>query len=96
MVSEKIFKPSQELTFDTAPPDSKRLQKLLRDNKTTTIRMDLGGVVHCDSAGLALIIEAKRLCKQHHKTLEIEGIPKAISALAEFCGVEAMLDQKPC
>jgi len=95
-VNEQIFTPSRELTFDTVQPDGKRLQKLLRDNKTTTIRMDLGQVVHCDSAGLALIIEAKRQCKQHRKALKIEGIPKVIYALAEFCGVEAMLEQELC
>jgi phospholipid transport system transporter-binding protein len=92
MVSEQIFKPSNALTFDTVQPDGKRLQKLLRDNKTTTICMDLGEVVHCDSAGLALFIEAKRLCNQHQKTLKIEAVPKVISALAEFCGVEKMLE----
>lgn len=95
-MKEQLFKPSRELTFDTVQPDGKRLQKLLQDNKTTTIRMDLGEVVHCDSAGLALIIEAKRQCKQHNRALKIEGIPKAISALAEFCGVEMMLEQEQC
>jgi len=92
MVSVNIFKPSKALTFDTVDSDSQGLLRLLRDSETTAIRLDLGEVEHCDSAGLALLIEAKRLCKQYDKTLTIEGMPKAISALAEFCGVEMMLE----
>ena len=91
MMSEQLFKPSSELTFDTVQSDSTRLMALLQDNKTTKLRFDLCGVTQCDSAGLALLIDAKRLCAQYHKSLVIEGMPKAISALAEFCGVDAML-----
>ena len=87
----QLFKPSGELTFDTVQLDSERLLKLLRDNKTASICLDMHDVLQCDSAGLALLIEAKRLCKQYGTMLTIEGVPKAISALAEFCGVEAML-----
>ena len=90
-MGEQLFIPSSLLTFDTVQSDSKRLMTLLHDNKTTTVRFDLCDVKQCDSAGLALLIETKRLCNQYHKTLVIEGMPKAISALAEFCGVDAML-----
>lgn len=90
-MSEQLFRPSSELTFGTVQADSKRLRTLLRDEKATQVRLDLRDVIHCDSAGLALLIEAKRLSKQYHKALVIEGMPKVISALAEFCGVEAML-----
>ena len=92
MPHAQVFKPSRELTFDTVPLDSEHLLKLFKDNKTTSICLDMSDVLHCDSAGLALLIEAKRLCKQYNKILTIEGMPKAISALAEFCGVEAMLE----
>ena len=88
---EQSFIPSPDLTFDTVQSDSQRFLALLSDSKLAVVRLDLSEVKHCDSAGLALIIEAKRLCHQYHKTLVIEGIPRAISTLAEFCGVEAML-----
>ncbi len=94
-MSEQLFKPSCELTFDTVQKDSQRLLKLFRDNNTTSLHLDLSEVVQCDSAGLALLIEAKRLCKHYNKPLTIEGLPKAISALAEFCGVDAMLMPSP-
>ncbi len=90
-MGEQLFIPSNQLTFDTVQSDSKRLHKLLSDNSTNAIRLDLQNVTQCDSAGLALIIEAKRLCKQQNKALDIVGVSQPISALAEFCGVEGIL-----
>jgi phospholipid transport system transporter-binding protein len=87
-----LFKPSRELTFDTVQLDSEHLLALFQDHKTTSVCLDLCDVVQCDSAGLALLIEAKRLGKKYDKILTIEGMPKAISALAEFCGVDVMLE----
>ncbi len=91
-MSEQVFKPASELTFNTVQADNQRLLKLLKDHKTTSIRLALDEVKQCDSAGLALLIEAKRLCKQHQKPLTIVGMSKNIAALAEFCGVEAILE----
>lgn len=96
MKSANVFKPSHALTFDTVHSDGQSLLTLLRDSEIQAIRLDLADVAHCDSAGLAWLIEAKRLCKQYEKALTIAGMPKAISALAEFCGVEAMLEQEQC
>ncbi|MCX7117147.1 MAG: STAS domain-containing protein [Legionellales bacterium] len=90
---DQLFQPSNQLTFDTVKQDGQRLQKLLTLSKTSVIRMDLSQVSLCDSAGLALLIEVKRLCQRGEKILIIEGMPKVISALAEFCGVDALLAQ---
>ena len=90
-MDEQLFKPSNELTFDTIQDDSKRLLKLLDDNKASSFRLDLQDVKQCDSAGLALLIEAKRLCKHHNKNIVMSNVPKVIYALAEFCGVEGIL-----
>lgn len=92
MPSAHVFKPSRELIFATVQLDRERLLKLLQDMQTISVCLDLSEVSLCDSAGLALLIEAKRLCKQYDKTLAIKGISKEISALAEFCGVDAMLE----
>lgn len=85
------FQPANELTFNTVQHDVARLQKLLNGHPIKTLQFDLQNVVYCDSAGLALLIEAKRLCKQHNTSLELKGVPEAIYALAEFCGVASML-----
>jgi len=91
MGETRLFTPSSVLTFDTVQEDTARLLLLLKNADVTQIRIDLSQVTHCDSAGLALLIEAKRLSSQYHKTLLIDEIPDLISGLAEFCGVENIL-----
>ena len=92
MMLEQLFKPSSELTFATVQLDCKRFLSLVKGSEqTVTIRFDLHEVTECDSAGLALIIEAKRLCKLYNKCLHIVGVPKVIYALAEFCGLKTIL-----
>lgn len=79
------------MTFATVPLDCERLFRYCQDNKGDILSLDLSDVTHCDSAGLALLIEAKRLGSAKNKPCKIEGIPKAIHTLAEFCGVDAIL-----
>lgn len=85
------FKPSLIMTFATVQSDCERLFKYCHASKDTDLNLDLSEVSQCDSAGLALLIEAKRICKKLNKTCKIQGMPKTIQALAEFCGVDAIL-----
>lgn len=89
----QAFKPSNELTFDTVTSDLSLLHAYLKKNPDRVTRLDLRAVTLCDSAGLALLIEAKRLCNNQKKTLTIEGMPKAVEALAQFCGVDTLLNE---
>ncbi len=91
-----VFKPSSCLTFDTVQKDSQRLLALLKVEKGQSLCLDLHEVAQCDSAGLAFLIEAKRVCQQYKKTFLIEGLPDVISALAVFCGVDTLLLEKAC
>lgn len=92
-MSTQIFKPSSEMTFTTVQKDCERLKKYFREMKGQVVQLDLSEVAHCDSAGLALLIEAKRLSAAKKKICKIEAIPKSVHALAEFCGVEAILNE---
>lgn len=91
MVNRQVFEPSTHLTFDTVERDRKRLLKYTRSPDTGGLRLDLSQVQKCDSAGLSLLIETKRLCTRLNKPFEIEGMPDAIHDLAEFCGVDIIL-----
>jgi phospholipid transport system transporter-binding protein len=90
-LNEHSFQTANELTFKTVQFDIARLRKILEGQPVKTLHLDLQNVIYCDSAGLALLIEAKRLCKQHNTTLELKGLNDAISSLAEFCGVAPIL-----
>jgi phospholipid transport system transporter-binding protein len=91
ILSVQPFKPSLEMTFATVQADCDRLYKYCRENKEAILSIDLSEITHCDSAGLALLIEAKRLSREKNKLCKIEGIPKVVQVLAEFCGVDRIL-----
>jgi len=87
-----FFTPSPELTFETVQSDRERLVKLMKEHQDAKhIRVDLSRVTHCDSTGLALLIEAKRLCIAKDMQLSLDKMPDSISALATFCGVNEVL-----
>lgn len=90
----QTFVPSSTLTFATVEADRKRFVKLAQKSAADGIFFDLSHVEHCDSAGLALLIEATRLCRHYKIQLEIIHMPEVITAWAAFCGVEKMLGQQ--
>lgn len=86
-----VFIPSSEMIFTSVEADRRRLIEYCRNLDKEDLRLDLSNVSSCDSAGLAFLIEAKRLAREYKKLCHIEGMTKAIHALAEFCGVDKML-----
>ncbi|STY29723.1 anti-anti-sigma factor [Legionella wadsworthii] len=86
------FKPEADLTFKSIVAVRAKLYQALMENKSDRFRLDLSQVKHCDSAGLALLIEARKLCKKNNKILEIIGMPAETKSLAEFCGVKRILE----
>lgn len=86
------FKPGSELTFKSVVSVRARLYKALTDDTTNRFCLDLSEVKHCDSAGLALLIEARKLCKQSNKIFEVIGMSEKTQSLAEFCGVKDILE----
>ena len=93
---EARFIPSSHLTIGTVEANSKRLMAFMRDAQSTKFSLDLSQVTVCDSAGLALIIEAKKLCTRYRKTFSVTSIPQSIHALAEFCGVDQIMLDNRC
>jgi phospholipid transport system transporter-binding protein len=91
----KDFIPSVQLTFDTVPSDCARLSKLMTNPQVNSISLDLTKITYCDSAGLALLIEAIRLAKAHSKELKINEIPKRVYSLANFCGIDWIWNNEP-
>ncbi|MBA2649102.1 MAG: STAS domain-containing protein [Legionella sp.] len=85
------FKPGIELTFKTVVAEHAKLLKALTEDDKPCFCLDLSEVIQCDSAGLALLIEAKKLCQQNDKAFTIKGISPEALSLAEFCGVKSIL-----
>lgn len=77
------------LTFDSVRKVFQTSLALLRS--LDSIRIDLANVTHSDSAGLALLIEWKRVAKQNNKTISFENLPKQLLSLARVSKVETIL-----
>lgn len=86
------FKPGPLLTFKSVISVRAKLYKALMEAQEDRFCLDLSDVTHCDSAGLALLIEASKLCKQNNKIFEVIGISPETQSLAEFCGVKSILE----
>jgi phospholipid transport system transporter-binding protein len=86
------FKPGTDLTFKSVVSVRAKLYQALMGDTCTAFCLDLSDVTHCDSAGLALLIEARKLCIQSNKSFEVRGISPETLSLAEFCGVKSILE----
>lgn len=53
--------------------------------------LDLSGVDHADSAGLALLVECAKIVRQRGYTLRFEQLPAQLAALAAACGLTRLL-----
>lgn len=91
MMSHSTFKLASELTFDTVVANRKSLFHYILSQQTNPICLDLSEVKQCDSAGLALLIDSKKLCQKQGKQFRLTGVPKETQSLAEFCGVQDVL-----
>jgi phospholipid transport system transporter-binding protein len=91
-VNSANFKPGTELNFNSVVAIREKLKKALKMESNSVFCLDLSEVTVCDSAGLALLIETKKLCKQYSKIFKVVGVSPKIQSLAEFCGVNDVLE----
>lgn len=51
-------------------------------------RIDMSGLEHADSAGLAVLLALKRRAAAERRTLAFEGMPPVLASLARVYGIE--------
>ena len=93
-MKKSYFKPSNALTFDTVTEQRSRFAALLASQPTSSMHCDLTDMKTCDSAGLAFLIDVKRLCASQNTALIIEHAPVDVLALAKLFGIEKILDNE--
>ncbi len=54
-------------------------------------QLDLAGVSHCDSAGLACVLAAAAEANRRGRPLQVVGMPASMQALARVCEVDTLL-----
>lgn len=81
-----------ELGFKSVPLLYTNSLKFFRDGSNLDI--DLAGVTHTDSAGVALLIEWLRQAQQQNRNISFRNIPSQLLAIARLCGVVDMLSHQ--
>jgi phospholipid transport system transporter-binding protein len=91
MVSSAAFKVSSAVIFNTVQAERARFLEYCRESSNEEVVVDLETLEHCDSAGLAFLIEVKRIAQENGRVSKIINMPEETQALAEFYGISALL-----
>lgn len=83
------FRISGELDFQSVPIIWEKSQELFGSSDSVVV--DLTGVVRCNSAGLALLIQWMRYAKSLDKRIVFHHIPEQMREIAKVCGVDQFL-----
>lgn len=90
-MKDKTFALTGSLTINTAQKNLLAIQRAVNDG---TLIVDLAEVESCDSAGIALLIEAKKYTKQqNNQILSYINQPQQLKDFATFLKVDAVLFQ---
>ena len=88
---EGRFSLSGRMTFDTAGDILRKSEDLFEPH--TLLEIDLSGITHTDSAGLALLLEWITWANHTVREIRFEGMPEKINAIARTTEVESLLSR---
>ena len=83
------FALSGRMSFDTADAILRESEALFEHH--TLLTVDLSGVTHTDSAGLALLLEWITWANHTVREIRFEGMPAKIDAIAKTTEVDSLL-----
>ncbi|MCK5640463.1 MAG: STAS domain-containing protein [Gammaproteobacteria bacterium] len=89
-VNDGCYRLSGRVTFASVPAlwcESKAMFSSPADS----LKVDLKGVVHADSAGLALLIEWLRSARQVEKSISFEYVPEQLYSIAQVSKLGSIL-----
>ena len=86
------FKLNGEMSFASVPALWRQSQQLFAAVEAPTLEIDLTGINHVDSAGLALVVAWIRWSHRHAKELRFTHIPAKLVALAKANNLSVLLD----
>lgn len=83
------FRLSGALNFTTVAPLSEQIFGLIDQGDATKI--DLSGVEHSNSAGVALLVESTRYAQAQNKSIQFVNMPEKMLAIVKLSGLEGIL-----
>ena len=87
----RTLKISGDLDRETVPDLLPQLESRLQQHAGERICINLGGVTRSDSAGLALLVECRRLMRLQQGSLCFEDLPEQMQHMAEISGLSGFL-----
>ena len=81
------------IDIDSSPAVRDQLIALLRVPHPRTVSIDLSGVTHIDSSGVATLIEALKIARQCKTELRLQGLNDRLHRLFEATGILSLFDE---
>ena len=80
------------IDIDSSPAVRDRLLALLKAPHSDGVTIDLSGVTHIDSSGVATLIEALKIARAHKAEMRLQGIEDRLLRLFEITGILALFN----
>lgn len=84
--SQRVFRLSGPLTFETLPP----LQNALRVETANSVFLDLTDVPYIDSAGLGSLVTACVSCNKAKRQFVLSGVQPRVERVFHITGVDRL------
>lgn len=81
------------IDIDSSPAVRDRLLALLNAPHPDGVTIDLSGLTHIDSSGVATLIEALRMARAHKTQMRLQGLENRLLRLFEITGILSLFDQ---
>ena len=88
-VSDNRWRLTGTLDFDSVPELRPRIREALRSGANLTV--DLGGVTHTNSAGVALLLQWIEDARRKGATLRVQDPPRELTELAGLSNTHRLL-----
>jgi anti-sigma B factor antagonist len=89
--TQRVFRLSGPLTFETLPP----LQNALRVETANSLFLDLTDVPYIDSAGLGSLVTACVSCNKTGRQLVLSGVQPKVERVFHITGVDRLFVMFP-
>ena len=80
------------IDIDSSPAVRDQLIALLRAPHPRTVCIDLSGVTHIDSSGVATLIEALRIARSYNTEVRLEGLEGRLLRLFQSTGILSLFN----
>jgi anti-anti-sigma factor len=94
---EVLVRLNGRTTVDSSPDLRDRLLQVLAEKPSPrVVTVDLTGVTHIETSGIATLIEALKMARHRQMTFCLEGLGGSVLRVFEVTGVLALFDASDC